>query len=249
MWKSAIALAFAAAAAGCANLPRLNPWPPSEEAARKEPGPEALKSSLAAARERNAALEAQVSEASGQVETLSATVRSLQKRNGDLEATVERLEREGLMRSNFASSPREAAEARRPSLARAPAASAAPRRLYNKAYRAVRDGQNEEAIIGFRRFLQLFPNNQLAPNSQYWLAEAYYDLKEYAAALDEFQRVISRYPRSRKAPDARYKLALTHLRRNSPPDAKREFERLIRRFPRHPLAARARAQLRKLDAR
>ena len=243
MWKKVIVLALAASAAGCANSPRLNVWPASkEEAAQKEAA--SLKSELAAARERGASLEARV-------EALSANVRSLQKENGDLQAALERLEREKVMEGDFSPPrPGETRSARRPSAPRSRrSASATPRRLYNEAYRAVRDGQNEEAILGFRRFLRLFPNNQLAPNSQYWLAEAYYDLGEYAAALDEFQHVISRYPRSRKAPDAHYKLALTHLRRNSPPDARREFERLIRKFPRHSLARRSRAQLRKLDAR
>ena len=243
MWKKAIVLSLAASAAGCADSPRLNVWPPSREAAQKEAA--SLKSELAAARERGASLEARV-------EALSANIRSLQKENGDLQAALERLEREKVMQGNFSSPPRprETRSARRPPVPRSRrSASATPRRLYNEAYRAVRDGQNEEAIIGFRRFLELLTNNQLAPNSQYWLAEAYYDLREYAAALDEFQHVISRYPRSRKAPDAHYKLALTHLRRDSPPDARREFERLIKKFPRHSLARRARAQLRKLDAR
>ena len=253
MWRRAPALAFAVLAAGCADLPRFNLWPAPEESPQEKPDVESIRSELASVRERNTSLEGQVSEFSRQVDTLSAAVRSLQKQNSDLQATVERLERERLMRSSFPA-PGTATRTRRPPGARRAAPqrrrppSITPRQLYNESYRAVRDGQNEEAIIGFRRFLRLFPKNRLAPNSQYWLAEAYYDLKEYPAALDEFQNVISRYPKSRKAPDAYYKLGLTHLRRKRPLDAKRAFERLLEKFPRHPLSQKARLQIQNLDS-
>lgn len=124
--------------------------------------------------------------------------------------------------------------------------SSSPQEAYNQAYRAVREKKNKQAIVLFRNFIRRFPTNRLAANAQYWLAEGYYDMRDYPTSLAEFQKVVSRYPKSRKVPDAIYKSGLTQLRMKDPHRASVEFEKLINRFPNHPLTQRARRQLQAL---
>lgn len=256
MRRSVCALAFTMLMAGCANFPQLNPGPAPPEAPQRASDMTALEKELSAARERNARLEAQVSESVRRIETLTEEIRGLKKKNHALGATLERLRRENIIARSFpAPSPR-----RRPARTPKPApgkpaaapkkpgrASITPQALYNKSYRAVRDGKTEAAIRGFRLFLRLYPKSQLAAHSQYWLGEAYYALKQYPEALDEFLNLITRYPNSRKVPDAYYKRGLAYIRRNFPLNATLEFEKLVESFPSHPTSKKARVQLQNLQ--
>ena len=258
MRRSACALAFAMMVAGCANFAQLNPETAPSEAPRNAPDAKALEKELSAAKERNARIEAQLSGSARKIETLNEEIRGLKKKNNALGATVERLRRENIIAKSFPArpSPRRRMGAPKPSspkpspgtrATKTKVASITPQALYNKAYRAVRDGKNEDAVRGFRRFLRLFPKNQLAPHSQYWLGEAYYALKRYPEALDEFQGLITKYPKSRKVPDAYYKRGLTYIRRGLPLNATLEFENLVEKFPAHPLSQKAKVQLQNLE--
>ncbi len=249
MWRGPCALALAALAMGCAHLS-----PPGSQAT---PPVESLRQELSSLKKRNAHLEAQASAFARKTGTLLSAIRDLQKKNKELEATVERLEREGFMRKSFSPAPPRRREAREPASRARPRArrrtpppkrrrevrTTTPRKLYNEAYRAVRDGRNEEAIRGFRRFLRLFPASRLAPSAQYWLGEAHYALRQFPAALAAFHRVIQRYPKSRKVPDAHYKRGVAYVRQKHTLNAALEFEKLIKSFPRHPASRKARMQL------
>ena len=255
MRRSACALAFAMFMAGCANFPQFNPESATSDAPQRASDTKALEKELSAAKERNARLEAQVSESTRKIERLTGEIRELKMIGSNLGATVERLRRENIIAKSFPASspPRRPAGTPKPAPGKPAAApekpgraSVTPQALYNKSYRAVRDGKNEAAIRGFRLFLRLFPKSQLAAHSRYWLGEAYYARKQYPEALDEFLNLIKRYPDSRKVPDAYYKRGLTYLRRNFPLNAALEFEKLVESFPAHPISKKARVQLQNL---
>lgn len=255
MRRSVCALAFTMFMAGCANFPQLNPGSAPSEAPQRASGMKTLEKELSAAKERNARLEARVSESARKIERLNEEIRGLKKKNNSLGATLERLRRENIIARSFPapSPPRRSMRTPKPAPGK-PAvtpkkpgrASITPQALYNKSYRAVRDGKAEAAIRGFRLFLRLFPKSQLAAHSQYWLGEAYYTLKQYPEALDEFLNLITRYPKSRKVPDAYYKRGLAYIRRNFPLNATLEFEKLVESFPSHPISGKARVQLQNL---
>ena len=255
MWRSVCASACSMLVAGCANFAQLNPETTPSQAPRSASDIKALTNELSSAKERNTRLATQMSESAREIEALTQRVRDLKKKNSTLEATVERLRRENIIAKSFpvSSPPRKPMKTPKPSPGMRAATSKKPGRapitpqtLYNKSYRAVRDGKNEEAIRGFRRFLRLFPKSQLAAHSQYWLGEAYYALKRYPEALDEFLNLITRYPKSRKIPDAYYKRGLIYIRRALSLNATLEFENLLEKFPAHPLAEKARVQLQNL---
>ena len=241
MRRSVCSLAFAVFLAGCANFPQLNPGSNPKEKPRSVSDVNALEKELSTAKAHNVRLEAQAAESARKIETLTQGIRDLRKEMSTLEATIERLRRENIIAKNF--SIRQSPQKR---MEKPKVASITPQALYNKSYRAVRDGKNEAAIRGFLRFLRLFPKNQLAPHSQYWLGESYYGLRQYHEALNELLKLITRYPKSKKVPDAYYKRGLIYIRRKFPLNASLEFENLVEKFPAHPLSKKAKVQLQNL---
>ncbi|MCD4830042.1 MAG: tol-pal system protein YbgF [Candidatus Cloacimonetes bacterium] len=88
-----------------------------------------------------------------------------------------------------------------------------------------------EAAAGFRMFVELFSQHELAPNAQYWLGECCYDRNDYIGALGEFQKVIDFYPESKKAPDAQLKMGLCYRELGKMQQARLELERVGRMYP------------------
>jgi len=248
----------------CAGLPPGGEAPPRAEAASSA-SQDLLQRQVVTAQEQSARLEVKVSQFSTQLKTLASVVREIQNRQSALEDRIEHLRRELLSRRvppapKAAPKPKPRRAAKKPPppppkparRARAPRmptktlASLTPQEAYNRAYRAIREKKNTEAILHFQDFLKRFPRNRLAANAQYWLGESYYDLKKFPTALEEFEKVVMVYPQSRKVPDALYKRGLTYLRLKDSRKAALEFEKLLERFPNHPLTEKARGQLRTL---
>jgi tol-pal system protein YbgF len=119
--------------------------------------------------------------------------------------------------------------------------------LYRKSYEALRAGNHDEAMQGFREFLRSYPSHDLADNSQYWLGECFYDRKDFSAAVREFRRVIERYPSGNKVPDALLKVGFSYLALGSTEAGRQTLIQLQRSYPRHEASVRAGARLAELD--
>ena len=61
------------------------------------------------------------------------------------------------------------------------------KKTYIDALSAYQNGDYNKAINGFSGLVLSAPNNDLADNSQYWLAECYYTMKNYKRAVMEFE--------------------------------------------------------------
>lgn len=103
---------------------------------------------------------------------------------------------------------------------------------YRRYVEAVRGGNLEYGASGLRSFLDKFPGHDLADNAQYWLAESYYDRKNYSLARVEFEKVIDRYPRGNKVADALLKIGYCHLSAGDQKAGVRVLERLVSEHPR-----------------
>ena len=77
---------------------------------------------------------------------------------------------------------------------------------YQVALELLREERYDQSAASFQQFLVAFPNNELADNAQYWLAESFYASDQFEQALQDFEVVINRYPRSSKVPDALLKI-------------------------------------------
>lgn len=119
--------------------------------------------------------------------------------------------------------------------------------LYRKSSEALRSGRHDEAVQGFKELIKTYPAHELTDNAQYWLAECFYDRKDYAQAVREFRRVIERYPNGNKVPDALLKVGFSYLALGSPEAGRQTLAQLQRSYPRHEAAALAASRLADLD--
>lgn len=106
-----------------------------------------------------------------------------------------------------------------------------PDKLYDQAHNEYRDSHYQEAIIQFKEFLLLFPQNNRASNAQYWIGESYYSLRDYDNAIQAFQLVLQNYPISSKIPDAMVKIGLCYLALEKKELAGLKFQQVIDQFP------------------
>ncbi len=80
--------------------------------------------------------------------------------------------------------------------------------IYKKALNNYYQKKYDSAIEEFSDFITLYPQSDLAPNCQYWLAESYYSLDKKSEALFEFEKVLKDYPQSSKVEDAKIKIKM-----------------------------------------
>jgi len=107
-----------------------------------------------------------------------------------------------------------------------------PLSVYKAAYAALKERQHEVAKQGFHKFLSRWPNHDYADNSQYWLAETYYDQRDYKTALNEFRRVVQMYPSGNKAPDALLKIGYCHAKLGDAEAARDVLSQVVEIYPR-----------------
>ena len=118
--------------------------------------------------------------------------------------------------------------------------------LYRESYAALARRDHAAAVAGFRRFLATYPQNEYADNSQYWLAETYYDQRDYKTALLEFRKVIERYPGGNKAPDALLKVGYCHALLGEVAVARNILGQVVETYPRAAAAQLAAKRLEQL---
>ena len=87
-----------------------------------------------------------------------------------------------------------------------------------------------KAISGFETLVSSDATNDLADNSQYWLAECYYSQKDFKRAIIEFEKVFT-YAGTDKDDDAQLKIGLAYQSIGNVEKAGEEFQRLIDYFP------------------
>jgi tol-pal system protein YbgF len=120
-------------------------------------------------------------------------------------------------------------------------------RLYHRSLKALRAGRIAVALGGFRTFLARYPHHNYADNAQYWIADGYYDLKQFHSSAREFRHVVERYPRGNKVPEAMLKLGLSQFATGERRDGRRVLEALRRMYPRQAAARVASERLAQAD--
>jgi len=95
----------------------------------------------------------------------------------------------------------------------------------------------------FADVVKFYPNNALAGNAIYYMAEIEYRGARYPAAIKDFDTVLQQYPDSNKVPVSHLHkgMALLTIRQNDA--GVRELRALIQRFPNSPEAMQARSKL------
>ena len=133
--------------------------------------------------------------------------------------------------------------------ARPPAAASGPgpTQLFEMANAQLRRGSYGAAREGFAQLLGQYPQSDLAPDAQYYVAETYAAEQKVAAADSAYRLVPERWPNAPRAATALYKLGISLAKQGRRPEARSAFDEVVRRYPRSDEAALARERVRELQ--
>jgi len=104
-------------------------------------------------------------------------------------------------------------------------------RLYDVNLALYRHEKYEEAITGFKNYVQKYPNSPLADNAQFWVGESHMALKQYEQAILAFQQVIKKYPKGNKTPNAILRQALAFYEIKDKTSSTLLLKKLIKEYP------------------
>ena len=126
------------------------------------------------------------------------------------------------------------------------AATTDPETLYQTAYSDYLRGAYDLALLGFRQYLDAYPETDLTDNAVYWIGECYYRQQRYSGAIAEYDRVLERWPRSDKTASALLKKGYAQIELGDRASGTAQLERVIRTFPNSDEANLARQRLQNL---
>lgn len=118
-----------------------------------------------------------------------------------------------------------------------------PTSLYQTAYNDYLRGNFDLAILGFRQYLEGFPDTDLADSAAYWIGESYYRQGKYAEAIRELDAVLDQYPRSARTASALLRKGYAYLELGEQAKGIVHLQHILRRFPGSDEANLARQQL------
>lgn len=118
-----------------------------------------------------------------------------------------------------------------------------PQKLYDAAFSLLKGGQHEASRKKFNHFLEVFPNDTLADNAQYWIGELYSVQKRYREALVAFNQVLVRWPSSSKVPACLLKIGFAFYELGDMQNAHTSLTRLVTDYPNSPAVTMAQQRL------
>ena len=103
--------------------------------------------------------------------------------------------------------------------------------LYEEAYDAFKDKKYKQSREKFEAFMKEFPQDELADNAQFWIAETYYGEKDYETAILAYEGVLKKYPKSEKAQGALLKQGFSFIEIGDKKTGKTILEKLVETYP------------------
>jgi len=120
--------------------------------------------------------------------------------------------------------------------------------LYQNALRDLTANKLQLADAEFRDFLKYYPENELAGNAQYYVADISYRQGNFQQAVQDYDRVLEQYPGGNKVAAAQLKKGYSLLELGQREAGVRELQSLVARHPKTSEAAQARQRLSQLGA-
>jgi tol-pal system protein YbgF len=121
-----------------------------------------------------------------------------------------------------------------------------PDSVYMKGLDTFKAGDMPAAREIFTKFLEQYPQHDLAANAHYWIGETHYSEKSYEPAILSFQEVIKNYPLKEKVPAAMLKQAMAFKAIDDTKSAKYVLKKLGEGFPKSEEAAKAKELLKEM---
>jgi len=119
--------------------------------------------------------------------------------------------------------------------------------LYETTLATYKKAQFEQALIGFKRFLEKYPKSDLADNAQFWVGECYMGLRQYEQAILAYQEVIKKYPNGNKVPNAMLRQAFAFYEIKDKVSSRLLLKKIIKKYPDSSEAKIASAKLKTLN--
>jgi tol-pal system protein YbgF len=182
-----------------------------------------LQQQVEAARQELRTLRGQIEETQHEIEGLKQQQRDLYS---DLDRRLLMLENRGGLAAPGPGTPANAAPPTQEAVVAADEST-----LYGDAFAALKAGRYEEAISGFTLYLTKYPDGPRADNATYWLGEAQYVQRDYAAAIKNFNKVVTTFPESRKAPEALLKVGFCQYELKSFRNARITLQKVATSYP------------------
>jgi tol-pal system protein YbgF len=118
-----------------------------------------------------------------------------------------------------------------------------PQSLYDAARNDYVRGNYELAILGFRQYLEAFPDSELSDNARYWIGECNFSQGNYQQAIREFDLILNQYPRSDKLASALLKKGYAFLQLGRVQEARIYLNNVVNTYPGSDEAALAQQRL------
>jgi len=131
-------------------------------------------------------------------------------------------------------------------LAQAKEVTASPDAVYMKGLDVFKSGDMPAAREIFSKFLEKYPQHDLAANAHYWIGETHYSEKSYEPAILAFQDVIKNFPTKDKVPASMLKQAMAFNAINDAKSAKYVLKKLGETFPKSDEAIKAKELLKEI---
>ena len=119
---------------------------------------------------------------------------------------------------------------------------------YVDGLRRFEKGDYTRAALSLRRFASKHPRDELVPNAQFWIGEAYFAQRKYNEAILAYNEILVGWPRSTQVPTALLRQATAFAQLGDKIDARLILKKLIEDHPSTNEAAEAKEQLRALGA-
>jgi tol-pal system protein YbgF len=103
--------------------------------------------------------------------------------------------------------------------------------MYNTAATQFNNGSLNTARRAFQQFLREYPNDALAPNAHYYLAEILVQEERLEEAVSAFMRVPELFPTAEMVPDSYLRLGEVYIRLDQLDDARAYLERVVNSYP------------------
>lgn len=106
-----------------------------------------------------------------------------------------------------------------------------PETLYQTSYSDYLRGNYDLAMLGFKQYLEAFPETDLADNAIYWIGECFYRQQKYVEAIAEYDRVLKQFPRSDKTASALLKKGFSLLEQGQRKEGVAQLQSVAKSFP------------------
>ena len=122
---------------------------------------------------------------------------------------------------------------------------AAETRHYEDALNLFKASKYADAQAAFQNFLRDYPAGTFAPSAQFWLANTRYAQQDCKGAIDAHTVVITKFPDNPKAADAMLAISTCQQDLKDTKGARKTLEQLIAAYPQSPAAESARQRLKR----